>query len=56
MFSLKTILRNKEWKDTESLALSGIIVNPLNAKIYATMGNVLAQKVSKQVWRLFVYM
>lgn len=45
MFSAKTVARNWEWRDTESLAISGLKVNPGNAKVHFTMGNVLAQQV-----------
>lgn len=46
MFSIKTLMRNTEWWDTEYLAQAGMRTNPLNAKMFMTMGNVLAQKVS----------
>ena len=46
MFSIKTLIRNTEWWDTEYLAQAGMRTNPLNAKMFMTMGNVLAQKVS----------
>lgn len=46
MFAVKTVVRNTEWWDTEFLAEAGMKTNPLNAKMYMTMGNVLAQKVS----------
>ena len=42
----KTIIRNLEWKNTQSLAESALKVNPGNAKVHMTMGNVLAQQVS----------
>lgn len=45
MFAVKTTVRNVEWWDTEYLAESGMKTNPLNAKMFMTMGNVLAQKV-----------
>eukprot|EP00118_Oscarella_pearsei_P008648 m.45784 g.45784 ORF g.45784 m.45784 type:complete len:778 (+) comp33634_c0_seq6:121-2454(+) len=44
LFSLKTVQRNSEWLDTQSLAKAGIRVNPGNAKVHLTLGNVLAQK------------
>ncbi|XP_019854061.1 PREDICTED: transmembrane and TPR repeat-containing protein 4-like isoform X2 [Amphimedon queenslandica] len=44
MFSAKTLIRNWEWGDTERLAVSGLKVNPLNAKVHFAMGNVLAQQ------------
>lgn len=47
MFSLKTVIRNSEWKDTESLALSALYSNPSNAKVHFTLGNVLAQQVRR---------
>lgn len=46
MFAIKTVVRNTEWWDTEYLARAGMKTNPLNAKMFMTMGNVLAQKVS----------
>lgn len=49
LFAIKTLSRNAEWKNTESLASSGLKVNPGNAKIYLTMGNVLARKVRLQM-------
>ena len=45
MFAAKTTVRNMEWWDTEYLAEAGMKTNPLNAKMFMTMGNVLAQKV-----------
>ena len=45
LFAVKTLNRNAEWKDTEGIAASGLKMNPGNAKIYLTMGNMLAQKV-----------
>ena len=45
MFSAKTLIRNWEWGDTERLAVSGLKVNPFNAKVHFAMGNVLAQQV-----------
>ena len=45
MFAVKTTVRNVEWWDTEYLAEAGMKTNPLNAKMFMTMGNVLAQKV-----------
>ncbi|XP_065886596.1 protein O-mannosyl-transferase TMTC4-like isoform X2 [Dysidea avara] len=44
MFSIKTVVRNTDWWDTEYLAQAGMKTNPLNAKMFMTMGNVLAQK------------
>jgi hypothetical protein len=44
VFSTKTIYRNFDWTSTESLAIAGLEVNPNNAKIHLTMGNVLANK------------
>lgn len=62
MFVLKTVHRNSEWQTKERLARSGLKVNPTNAKIHVTLGNVLANKVcinkktgklrSRQVGRL----
>ena len=43
--SAKAIQRNFDWVSTESLATAGLQVNPNNAKIHLTMGNVLANKV-----------
>ncbi len=51
MLSLKSFVRNNEWKDSESLALAGMRTNPLNAKMYATMGNTLVEKVCMQSGR-----
>lgn len=45
LFAAKTVVRNTEWSDTEYLAEAGMKINPLNAKMFMTMGNVLAQKV-----------
>ena len=45
MFVLKTVHRNSEWQTKERLARSGLKVNPTNAKIHVTLGNVLANKV-----------
>ena len=46
IFALKTVHRNSEWQNKETLARSGLKVNPTNAKIHVMLGNVLAQKVS----------
>lgn len=45
MYVLKTVHRNSEWQTKERLARSGLKVNPTNAKIHVTLGNVLANKV-----------
>ena len=45
MFVFKTVHRNSEWLTKERLARSGLKVNPANAKIHVTLGNVLAKKV-----------
>ena len=42
----KTLHRNIEWWDMDQLGLSGLRVNPANAKIHFTIANGLAQKVS----------
>ena len=52
VFAVKTMVRNTEWWDTEYLAKAGMKTNPLNAKMFMTMGNVLAQKVSCSVTTL----
>lgn len=44
--TFKTVHRNSEWQNKETLARSGLKVNPTNAKIHVTLGNVLARKVS----------
>ena len=44
-FVFKVIHRNSEWTTKERLARSGLKVNPRNAKIHVTLGNVLARKV-----------
>ena len=44
-FSAKTLKRNSEWQNTESIAQSSLKVNPGNAKLHMSMGNVLAQQV-----------
>ncbi|XP_068685859.1 protein O-mannosyl-transferase TMTC4-like [Montipora foliosa] len=43
-FVFKVIHRNSEWTTKERLARSGLKVNPRNAKIHVTLGNVLARK------------
>ena len=45
IFVFKTVHRNSEWLSKERLATSGLTVNPTNAKIHVTLGNVLAKKV-----------
>ena len=45
IFVFKTVHRNSEWLSKERLARSGLTVNPTNAKIHVTLGNVLAKKV-----------
>ena len=45
LFSAKTLARNWEWGNTQTLAESGLRVNWDNAKVHMTMGNVLAQQV-----------
>ncbi len=47
-FSVKTFVRNGEWVDTQTLAESGLKVNPSNPKVHMTFGNVLAQQVRKR--------
>lgn len=46
LFSFKTVHRNSQWQNKETLARSGLKVNPMNAKIHVTLGNVLASRVS----------
>lgn len=46
LFTFKTVHRNSEWQNKETLSRSGLKVNPTNAKIHVTLGNVLARKVS----------
>ena len=46
MFSAKTLARNLEWSNTQTLAEAALKVNSGNAKVHLTMGNVLAQQVS----------
>ena len=46
LFAFKTVHRNSEWQNKETLARSGLKVNPTNAKIHVTLGNFLANKVS----------
>ena len=46
LFAFKTVHRNSEWQNKETLAISGLKVNPTNAKIHVTLGNFLASKVS----------
>lgn len=46
LFAFKTVHRNSEWQNKETLARSGLKVNPTNAKIHVTLGNFLASKVS----------
>ena len=56
MFSIKTVVRNTDWWDTEYLAQAGMKTNPLNAKMFMTMGNVLAQKVCIiNKWSVMMY-
>ena len=52
MFAIKTALRNTDWWDTEYLAQAGMKTNPSNAKMFMTMGNVLAQKVGITISKL----
>jgi hypothetical protein len=52
VFSTKTIYRNFDWTSTESLAIAGLEVNPNNAKIHLTMGNVLANKACISLLRI----
>lgn len=47
LFAFKTVHRNSEWQNKETLARSGLKVNPMNAKIHVTLGNVLASRVSR---------
>ena len=46
LFAFKTVHRNSEWQNKQTLARSGLKVNPTNAKIHVTLGNFLASKVS----------
>lgn len=50
VLSLKTILRNEEWKNTGTLAVSGLRTNPMNPKIYVTMANTLVEKVTTYMY------
>jgi len=51
LFAFKTVHRNSEWQNKETLARSGLKVNPTNAKIHVTLGNVLASRVSRDSHR-----
>ena len=42
----KTLTRNSEWQSMSSLCVSGVKVNPGNAKIHFSIGNEHAQQVS----------
>ena len=53
VFAIKTVARNIEWWDTRYLAEAGMKNNPLNAKMFMTMGNVLAQKVCNELKLVF---
>ncbi|KAI6657531.1 hypothetical protein LOD99_275 [Oopsacas minuta] len=44
LHSVQTIRRNSEWYSEETLALSGIRINPTNAKLFLSVGNDFAQK------------
>ena len=44
-FSVKTVLRNAEWTNTETLGMAAVPVNPGNAKVLMTLGNIYAQQV-----------
>ncbi|KAL9965732.1 hypothetical protein ACROYT_G029574 [Oculina patagonica] len=44
VFAFKTVHRNAEWQNKETLARSGLKVNPTNAKIHVMLGNVIAKK------------
>jgi len=41
----KTVTRNFDWWNTQVLAESALLVNPGNAKVFVTIGNVYAQQV-----------
>ena len=41
----KTLMRNFDWWNTQALAESALPVNPGNAKVFVTVGNVYAQQV-----------
>ena len=44
LHSTQTVRRNSEWYSDETMALSGIKINPNNAKLFLSVGNDLAQK------------
>ena len=44
LHSVQTIRRNSDWYSEETLALSGVKINPTNAKLVLAVGNEFAQK------------
>ena len=50
-FSAKTVKRNFEWHSTQRIAQSALAVNPGNAKLHMSMGNVLAQQVRIMLYK-----
>ena len=44
-FSVKTVLRNGDWRNTETLASSAVPVNRGNAKVFMTLGTHYTQLV-----------
>src|SRR5262245_989868 len=42
--SARTILRNQDWSDTETLMRKAIVVVPLNAKVHAIIGRLLGEQ------------
>ena len=44
LHSVQTIRRNGDWYSEETLALSGVKINPTNAKLVLAVGNEFAQK------------
>ena len=49
-FSIKTVLRNRDWADTKTLASSAVPVNPGNAKVFMSLATHYTQMVSGGGW------
>ena len=46
IFSAKTLSRNSQWYNTDTLVHAGLKTNPGNAKLHMSMGNELAKQVT----------
>ena len=51
IFSAKTLSRNSQWNNTDTLVHAGLKTNPGNAKLHMSMGNELAKQVTTNLCR-----